>query len=326
MHAIFAQFAEALIDGPIQYSLLAESGIPVRESIVRTLNDGMVAQRRGPVGGMHLFANVNGGRFDVDAGSGTPGLDSSVRGVVVGIASRVSDTVTLGAALSQGNLDGTFGSDAGNFKTRDRAFSFFGAVDWGSFYGTGVVSVGNLKFYDVQRNIFLGPAMRTATANPEGSNASTFFTAGYDFRLGHARIGPVVTLTTADVTVNGFDESGAGSANLRLSEQSRKSQVWGIGLAASADFHGWTPWARVTADRERRDEARFVTAMPLTMVATGNSYDMPAYSSDRDFVTLAAGVSGYVAPRVGLALNLYSIQSRSGTKDEGAGLTLSVKF
>ncbi|HZZ92113.1 MAG TPA: autotransporter domain-containing protein [Usitatibacter sp.] len=326
VHAIIAGFTESLIDGPIQYSMLAESALPVRESVVRTLNDGMLAQRRGPVGGWHLFGNIGGGSFDVDQGGGISGLDSSVRSVAVGIASRISDTVTLGAALSQGDLDGTFGSNAGTFKTRDRAVSFFGAVDWAGFYGTGVVSVGNLKFHDVQRNIFLGPATRTATASPEGSSSSAFFTAGYDFRFRGVRVGPVATLNSGKYDINGFDESNAGSANLHIADQSRNSEVWGLGIAASADFAGWTPWIRVTADRERRDDGRMVTAMPLSLAATGNSYDLPAYNPDRDFVTWAGGVSGYVMPRFALALNLYSIQSRSGIKDEGAGLTASVKF
>jgi len=325
-HAIIAQFAESFIDGPIQYSMLAESAIPVRQAVTRTINDGMLAYRRGPVGGMHVFANVSGGKFDVDEGGGISGLNSDNRAVAVGIVSRVSDSVVLGAALSQGNLDGTFGANAGNFKTRDRAFSFFGAVDWAGFYGTGVVSVGNLKFYDVQRNVFLGPAMRSATASPEGSSSSAFFTAGYDFRLGHARIGPIVTLSTGQYDVNAFDESGGGSVDLHIASQSRKSEVWGIGVAASADFRGWTPWARLTVDRERRDDVRFVTAMPITMAATGNSYDLPAYNADRDFWSAAAGVSGFVSRSVGLALNLYTTQSRTGIKDEGLGVTVSVKF
>jgi outer membrane lipase/esterase len=326
VHAIIAGFTESLIDGPIQYSMLAESAIPTRQAVVRTINDGMLAHRRGPVGGMNLFFNVSGGRFDVDAGGGISGLNSDTRAFAVGLASRVSDTVTLGAAVSQGNLDGTFGSNTGNFKTRDQAISFFGAVDWGGFYGTGVVSVGNLKFHDVERNIFLGPVTRTANASPEGSASSAFFTAGYDFRIGRARVGPVVTLSTGQYDVNQFDESNAGSADLRISSQTRRSEAWGVGVAASADLHGWTPWARVTVDRERRDDQRFVTAMPLTLVATGNSYDLPAYNADRDFWTLAAGVSGYVGPKVALGLNLYSIQSRSGIKDEGLGATVSVKF
>jgi outer membrane lipase/esterase len=325
-HAIIAAFTESMIDGPIEYSLLAESALPVREAVTRTINDGMLAQRRGPIGGVHLFANLSGSNFNIDSGGGISGLDSSVRTFALGLASRVSDTVTLGAALSQGDLDGTFGSNAGNFKTRDRAFSFFGAVDWAGFYGTGVVSVGNLKFHDVQRNIALGPAQRTATANPEGSSSSAFFTAGYDFRFGHFRIGPVVTLNSGQYDVNQFDESNAGSANLRISSQTRKSEVWGAGVAASADFSGWTPWARVTVDRERRDDQRFVTAMPLSLVSTGNSYDLPAYNADRDFWTLAAGVSGYVMPKLALGLNIYSIQSRTGIKDDGIGATVSVKF
>jgi outer membrane lipase/esterase len=325
--ALVAQFVEAMVDAPMQYSMLAESALGARESMVRTVNDGLLAQRRGPVGGLHVFANVNGGSFDVDAGAGTPGFDSNVRAAAVGIASRISDTVTLGVAVGEGRLDASFGNGLGGFRTRDRAVSLFGALDWGGFYGTGVVTIGNLRFDDVERNIRLGTAVRRATARPSGSNASSFFTAGYDFLIGsRARVGPVVTLTTANVDVNGFDEEGAESSSLRIGSQKRRSEVWGIGIAASAELGGgWTPWARVTAEHERRDDARFVSATPLTL-ATGNAYELPAYSADRDFVAVAAGLAGYITPKVGLGVNLYSIQSRAGGNDEGAGLTLSVKF
>jgi uncharacterized protein YhjY with autotransporter beta-barrel domain len=177
----------------------------------------------------------------------------------------------------------------------------------------------------VRRNIRLGPVTRVATSKPEGSNASTFFTAGYDFPIGRFTIGPAVTLTTANVDVNAFDEEGAGSANLHLATQKRRSEVWGVGLRVSADLGGWTPWVRVTADKERRDQARFVTASPLSM-ATGNSYDLPAYASDNTFMTTNAGISGWIAPNVALSLAYYKVSNRSGIKEDGVAGSVSVKF
>jgi uncharacterized protein YhjY with autotransporter beta-barrel domain len=167
--------------------------------------------------------------------------------------------------------------------------------------------------------------VRTAQANPSGSESSGFFTAGYDFPLGPVRLGPVVTLNTANVTVNSFEESNAGSANLRIAEQNLRSEVWGIGAHVSGNFAGWTPWARVTVDRERKNNDRVVTATPLSL-ATGNSYDLPAYSPDRDFVTTSVGISGWLAPKVLLGVNGYHVSGRSGAKDEGIGATLAVNF
>jgi outer membrane lipase/esterase len=187
------------------------------------------------------------------------------------------------------------------------------------------VSVGNLEFQDVRRNIRLGPVTRTATSKPQGSNAAAFFTAGYDFPIGRFTIGPTVTLTTANVDVNTFEEEGAGSANLRISSQKRRSEVWGVGLHASAELGGWTPWVRVTADKERRDQARFVTATPLSM-ATGNSYDLPAYAGDNSFITTNVGVRGWIAQNVALSLAYYKVSNRSGIKEDGVAGSVSVKF
>ena len=324
-HAIIAQFVEQLIDAPIQYSLLPQTALGVRNGVMRSLSDTLLAAPRQGGSGINVFVNANGGNFDVGSGGGSFGINSNTRAVTVGGTIRAGDSATLGLAFGESRLRGNFGNDMGSFETRDRAVSLFGGFDWLGFYGTGVVTVGNLDFMDVQRNIHLGPAQRTAQANPSGSESSGFFTAGYDFSLGPVRLGPVVTLNTANATVNSFDESNAGSANLHIAEQNLRSEVWGIGAHVSGNFAGWTPWARITADRERKNSDRMVTATPLSL-ATGNSYDLPAYSPDRDFVTTSIGVTGWLGPNILLGFNGYHVSGRSGSKDEGLGATLAVKF
>jgi len=324
-HAIVANFVEQLIDAPIQYSLLPQTALGVRMSVMRSLNDTLLAAPRQGASGISVFVNANGGNYDVGSGSGSFGINSNTRAVDVGATMHVGDAATLGIAFGESRLHGNFGNDMGSFETRDRAVSLFGGFDWLGFYGTGVVAVGNLEFMDVQRNIHLGPALRTAQANPKGSESSSFFTAGYDFSLGPVRLGPVVTLNTANVTVNAFDESNAGSANLRIAEQNLRSEVWGIGARVSGNFAGWSPWARVTVDRERKNNDRMVTATPISL-ATGNSYDLPAYSPDRDFVTTSLGVTGWLGPNILVGFNGYHVSGRSGARDEGLGATLAVKF
>jgi outer membrane lipase/esterase len=323
--AIVAQFVEALIDGPMQYSLLAETPLRTRASHVRTLNDGLTTGRQAEVGKLTVFAAGDGGGFDVDAGGGTPGLRSNLRSASVGLTMRASESVVLGVAYGQSKANASFGHEAGKFRTREQAYSLFGSLRMGGFYGTGVVSLADIEYQDVRRNIRLGPATRTATSRPEGSSSSAYFTAGYDFALGRFNIGPVVTVTTGNVEVNSFDEAEAGSANLRIAAQKRRSEVWGVGARASMDLGAWTPWVRVTADQERKDDVRFVTATPLSL-ATGNSYDLPAYAPDNKFVTTALGVNGWVMPNVALSFAYYKVSGRSGISDDGVAGTVSVKF
>jgi outer membrane lipase/esterase len=129
------------------------------------------------------------------------------------------------------------------------------------------------------------------------------------------------------VTVNGFDEGGnLGSAALRLHEQKRRSEVWSAGLRASMDLGGWTPWARVTADKERRDDERMVSATPLTLAAIGNRYDVPAYTSDSTFTTASLGVNGWIMPRLGLSVGYFRVSGRSGIREDGASALLSYHF
>ncbi len=324
--AIIAQFVESLIDGPMQYSLLAEAPLRTRASLVRSINDGLLSGRHSEVGKFTAFAAADGASFDVDAGGGTPGLESSLNSIAVGVTVRASEGITLGAAYGRSRLGASFGHEKGNFGTKENAISLFGSLKWGGFYGTGIVSLADIKYTDTQRKIVLGPVTRVATSNPEGNNVSSYWTAGYDFALGRFMIGPAATLTTANVEVNQFDESGAGAANLRIGAQKRRSEVWGLGARASVNLGAWTPWIRVTADKERRDDARFVTATPISMIATGSSYDLPAYASDSNFVTTVAGINGMVGSNVALSFAYYKLSSRSGIKEDGIAGSVSVKF
>jgi outer membrane lipase/esterase len=324
--AIIAQFVESLIDGPMQYSLLAEAPLRTRASLARALTDGLLSGRKSDVGKFTAFAAADGAGFDVDAGGGTPGLKSNLNSLAVGVTVRASEGVTLGAAYGRSRLNASFGNEKGNFGTVENSVSLFGALKWGGFYGTGILSIADVEYNETQRRIVLGPLTRVATSDPDGNNVSSYFTAGYDFAFGRFLIGPAVTLTTANVDVNPFDEQGAGSANLRIGAQKRRSEVWGIGARASMDLGGWTPWVRVTADKERRDQGRFVTATPLTMVATGSSYDLPAYSGDNTFVTTVAGVNGMLGSNVALSLAYYKLSGRSGIKEDGVAGSVSVKF
>jgi outer membrane lipase/esterase len=324
--AIVAQFVESLIDGPMQYSLLAEAPLRTRASLGRAITDGLLSGRHSEVGKFSVFAAGDGSGFDVDAGGGSPGLHSSLNSLAVGVTMRASESVTLGAAYGRSHLRGSFGGEKGNFRTTENGVSLFGSIKLGGFYGTGIVSIADIEYNDTQRKIVLGPVTRVATSNPDGNNVSSYFTAGYDFSLGRFMIGPAVTLNTANVEVNQFDEQGAGSANLRIGAQKRRSEVWGLGARASVNLGAWTPWVRVTADKERRDQARFVTATPLTMIATANSYDLPAYSGDTKFVTTVAGINGMIGTNVAVGLAYYKLSSRSGIKEDGIAGSVSVKF
>jgi outer membrane lipase/esterase len=325
-HRAIAQLATSLIEGPSQHGLLAEAALRTRAGQIHAIGDGVIAARQSGVGGLHVFAGLDGAEFDIESHRGSAGLDSRTNSATIGVTARASDTVTVGAAYGRSRNRGTFGMNAGGYNAEENVWSLFASMKWGGFYGTGIVSIADLEFTGIHRHITLGTGIRRAEASAEGSNGSAHLGAGYDFTFGRLTIGPTVSVTTQNVTVNGFDEAGAGAANLRIHEQKRKSEVWSGGLRASMTFGRWTPWLRVTADKERRDDERLVTATPLTLVAIGSSYDVPTYSPDTTFTTGAIGVNGWITDRVSLSVAAFKVQGRSGIDESGANAMISVRF
>jgi outer membrane lipase/esterase len=324
-HALIAAFVESMITAPAEYSLLAETPLRTRAASNRTIYEGLASSATNSIGRWTAWASYDGGKFDIDASQGLAGLSSTNKVTTVGTAARISESATLGIAVGQAKNDASFGNNNGGFRTTENAFSLYGQFNYWGFYGTGIVSISNLSYDNVQRNIVLGPTMRSAVSNPKGSNSSAYFDLGYDFKIDRFRIGPVVSVTSQNVTVNAFDESNAMSSDLHISQQDKSSEVWSVGIHAEADFHGWTPWVRISADKERKDDARVVTASPLSLIS-GNSYDIPAYSPDSSFTSYSLGVRGTVIEHVGLSIAYYAVNSRQNIKDDGVTAMVSYKF
>ncbi len=233
--------------------------------------------------------------------------------------------MTLGVGIGKTTSDAGFGGDGGGFRTSETNFSAFAQAQWGGLYADAILSIADINYTNVTRNIAIGPTVRVAQASPSGSNGSAFVDLGYDFRLGHFRVGPLVSVTSQNVTVNGFDESGADSSSLRIMQQDRKSEVWSVGVHAAMDMP-WSPWIRVTADKERKDDVRYVTAVPITMIATNSTYSIPAYNFDNSYATISLGVRGHLWEKLGVSLAYYKVTGRSGIKEDGITGMLAYKF
>jgi outer membrane lipase/esterase len=315
----------SLIDGPQTLSLLAEVPLRTREAQVRTLADGLAQAATQPVGKFAAFAAVDGGNFDIDPSTGNPSLNSDNRTWTVGMTMRASEYVTVGLGLGQSSADATFGGNRGSFRTKEDQASLFAGWRYEGWYAVGNASISNINYQNVNRNVQLGIVTRTASSTTSGSNASGGAAIGYDFRFGKFEVGPFAGFTSQNVDVNAFTEEGAGSANLKIAGQKRTSLVSTFGLRASGTWGMFTPYARVTFDKENRNEDRVVTATPVTMTA-GNSYQMPAYTQDDTWGTAVIGVRARVSDKVMLGLSYFSVFSASSIKQDALAASLIVGF
>ncbi len=325
VHQIIANFVEALINGPQQLSLLAEMPLHTREGHIRTLDAGLQTAMHGETGKITAFAAADGGKFDVNAGTGNPAIDTKNRNVTVGVTMRASDTFTLGVGVGKSTSDATFGSGLGGFKTDETVLSLFGGMKSEGFYANGSFSIADVSYDDINRNIVLGQVTRTASSSSAGSNASGSIALGYDFDLAKCSVGPFLSFTAQNVDVNGFTEDGAGSANLKIGAQKRISRVVSGGLRASMDFGNFTPFARVSLDQEQKNDDREVFATP-TSLATGNTYGIPAFKGDSRWGTATIGVRATLSEHIGLSVVYNGVFSRQDVKQDALSANLTYRF
>ena len=325
-HALIAQFTEQLIEAPSQYGLMAEASLRTRSSEIRAITEGLLRNRKDDERGIGVFVGGDRTDFKIEPGSGAVGADNRIGSGVVGVTMRASDALMVGAAYGYSRTTGTFGNSFGKYRTGEHAWSIFGSLQWGGFYGTGVASIADINYTDIQRNIVLGANTSTATARTDGNNSSAYFSLGYDFPIGRVLVGPTVAVTMQNVDISAFDESGGGASGLRIQSQKRKSEVWSIGGRASIELGQWTPWIRVTADKERRDDVRTVSATPLSLLAINSTYDVPTFQPDSNWMTGSIGVNGYLTRNLALSVSYTRVDGRSGIKEDGISGVLSYRF
>ena len=327
-HVIIADLAKSLIDGPNAYSVMAEVPLSSRAAHVRTLDSGLMQGASAELGKVTAFAAYDGGKFDLSTSSLNPQTNTKNRAATVGVTIRVSEAITVGVAAGKNNNDARMGA-VGRFDVDEDTLSAFASAKFGRVYANASFSVADLKFNNVQRYVKLGNVMRTNNASTKGTNASGNIMVGYDFSMGGAQVGPFLAWTSQQVTVGGFQENAnattALSTDLKLDGQSRNSRVSSAGVRGSMKVGSFTPYARVSIDREDGNNERFVTASPVT-VAQNIKYDIPAYRADNSWVTGVIGVRGNITPQIGLGLAYTAVSSKDGVKQDGVTANISFAF
>jgi outer membrane autotransporter protein len=165
------------------------------------------------------FVNVE------DDGS-AKGYDFTTGGFTIGIDYRVTHNLVLGlmGGYSHSWTDltpsGSIDVDSG------WGGIYYGYFDHG-FYVNGAVYGGHYTF-ESARATLLG----MANGSSEGGELSTYIASGYDFHLGHLRIGPLAALQYAVASLDGFTERGS-LAPLRVGSDSQDSLVTDVGFRAA---------------------------------------------------------------------------------------------
>ncbi|MCH8327255.1 MAG: autotransporter outer membrane beta-barrel domain-containing protein, partial [Candidatus Marinimicrobia bacterium] len=264
-----------------------------------------------------------GGFGHIDDTGNVSGADYRSAGFVVGLDTVWRDFI-VGVAGSYANSDAdTLGGDTdiNSFQT-----AAYGSWQRDALYVNATLGLGYHKT-DTTREVVIGTAVSTATANYGSVEVNIGFEAGHDIALS-----PVIPLTPyfgleySHSRRNRFTETGAGTANLSvngLNEDSLRSKL-GLRLSRTVDTQDdrqVTPYMDVAYVHEHLDsvsrmEAGFAALPASTFFIDGSELD-------RDRLQVGLGITGQLNERT--SLNVAYTGEFAGSNDNH-GFSAKLEF
>src|SRR5690606_19099914 len=240
---------------------------------------------------------------EVDGDGNAAAFDHRTGGVVGGVDYRFSADTAVGLAVgySHGELDHEEGGDTGEFDTF-RASLY--AVHRPEALGGRLVLDGALGFglsdYETERRITFAGLDRTAKGDDEGHELAARLGASHRWERAGYEVAPRAELAYVRLHQDGFDETGAGAADLSVDDRAVDSLQSRLGLSLGRRFVSdrgttWTPtgslgWRHEFGDTDRRISAA-LAGVP------GTSFGVESAEAARDALEMGLGVS--VATRSG---------------------------
>ena len=282
-HRLLSQYVISVLEAPGQIATLPHSEAMVGRS--RADRVGAHFGGKPDAEGMRWWTDLRGDFQRYGDGSNYDGAGPSLTAG----ADWSSGNWVYGGFAGYGRQSIDWGHRRGSFDQTDATLGGFLGWYGDNAWINGQVSYSHLGF-DTDRDVQLGPATRTHHGSTNGRNISVGVNTGWDFVSGALRHGPVLSVLSQQIDVNGFAESDPTlSTSLAYPDQTFNSLIGSLGWQASYQVNDHLqPYARVTWEREfkRSDEEVFAQAqsIPGTM-----PYAVPGLGYDRSYGTLVLG-------------------------------------
>jgi outer membrane lipase/esterase len=193
-----------------------------------------------------------------------------------------------GAFAGYGRAKYDFGLRRGSFDESDATLGGFAGWYGDHLWANAQVSYSWIS-YDVDREVQLGGVTRRHSGSPDGTNLTVGASAGYEFGEGAFRHGPVVSVVSQTIEMDGYTESNVNSTALAYPDQDFDSLIGSAGWQVSYAINDHlAPYARLTVDREFEDPAEEVFAQALSLPGTA-PYAVPGLDTDDSYGTLLLG-------------------------------------
>jgi outer membrane autotransporter protein len=244
-----------------------------------------------------VFTSFDYGNLELDASRYFLGVQSNTFAESIGVEHALTRHILLGGGVSYLESYADHGTDVAG-----ETLAAYASAVWGGLYAD-LLYGATLLNHNINRDTGLGG---TAHAEPGSATQTISFNAGYNFRPGRWSVGPIAGIDYAHAKIDGYTETGGGTAATRLSEQSVGSLLTRLGAQASYRIERkWgtlTPQLRLGWERENLGSDDDLTAglvqSPYYLVqgrsirSTGQAFEVtvPGQARARDSMTVGAGL------------------------------------
>ncbi|MEO1223591.1 MAG: autotransporter domain-containing protein [Pseudomonadota bacterium] len=254
-----------------------------------------IAGRESPMAPTHIgeravWVRPFGDFGSVDADGNAHATDWQGGGVAIGFDQRVNDGLTVGLAGGYSRVTGDADAVASDVDTDLLAIAATGRLSSGAWSAGAALGYAHLQF-DTTRGLASSglPATAAAEYDANGLFASALVSRIVD--LDGVALRPFAGVDAVWLDVDGFTETGAGTAGLTSAGRTYNSAVTRIGLAVAAEV-AWDdvlimPRARAAWAHEWADD---LPELDLAFVGGAATFPIRGAPRNRDWAELAAGL------------------------------------
>jgi len=320
-HRALADFAISVIEGPRQLAVLPYTAATIGRGRALMVEGSIDAFAQDERDGMRWWGDVRSDQVRYGAPFHFDGTGPTAS---FGVGWR-SGNLYYGGFAGYGRQDIDFGERRGNFKQTDTSIGGFVGWESGSLWTNAQLSWTNLDF-DVERQVNLGPAIRVHTGSPGGDNLALGGSIGWNFSHGAFTHGPVASLLSQSITVDGYGESEPTlSTSLAFPEQEFDSLIGSVGWQGSfALSEHLTPFAKITFDREFEDAPEHAFGQAQSIPGS-LPYAVPGLEFDETYGTLTFGARSQLFGLDVISGTSISVGQKGGN-DYSSYITISGRF
>lgn len=255
--------------------------------------------------GIGLWMQGLGSGGSQDRRQGQDGYDAFTGGLAFGGDVQVAEPVRVGAAFSYAHTsvsstgDST-GSGADINSYQGTLYANYTGKPW---YVDGTLVYGRHN-YDSTRAISFTGFDAKAKGTHTGDQYTAQVAGGYPVIVANTLITPNASLAYSLLNQSAYAETGAGGANLAVSDQSNTSVRSGLGIKASKSFSNGTtrlvPEARLTWLHEFNDKAPDQAAK---FAAGGSSFTTSGARAAQDSAVIGIGLNIAQANQISVTAN-----------------------